>query len=187
MPGVELRIAGDGEILVRGPGVFAGYLNDDAATQQTIDAGGWLHTGDVGGLDGDAFLTISDRKKDIIITAGGKNISPSEIENKLKVSPYVREAVVIGDRRKYLTALIGIELDTVANWAQRRGITFTTYADLSAKAAVRELIGEWVAQVNKELAQVETIKHFAFLPKELDQEDGEVTATQKVKRAAIAG
>jgi long-chain acyl-CoA synthetase len=183
--GCELRIAEDGEILTRGPGTFLGYYKDPAATKATIDADGWLHTGDVGVLDGDGFLTITDRKKDIIITAGGKNISPSEIENKLKVSPFVREAVVIGDQRKHLVALIGIELDTVSAWAQQQRIGFTTYADLSSKPEVVALVGGWVDQVNQELAQVETIKAVGLLPKELDPEDGEVTATQKVKRRAI--
>jgi long-chain acyl-CoA synthetase len=186
LPGVELRIADDGEILVRSPSVFPGYFKDDESTRSTLDADGWLHTGDVGDLDGDGFLTITDRKKDIIITAGGKNIAPSEIENRLKVSPYVREAVVIGDRRKYLVALVGIEGDTVGDWATRRNIGFTTYRDLSSKPEVHALISEWVEQVNRDLAQVETIKKFALLPKELDQEEGELTATQKVKRAAIA-
>jgi long-chain acyl-CoA synthetase len=184
--GVELRIADDGEILTRGPGTFLGYFRNPEATAEAIDPEGWLHTGDVGELDADGFLKITDRKKDIIITAGGKNISPSEIENRLKVSPFVKEAVVIGDRRRYLTALIGIELDTVSNWALHQRIGFTTYADLSAKAPVVALVDEVVQGVNAELAQVETIKRFALLPKELDQEDGEVTATQKVKRQAIA-
>jgi long-chain acyl-CoA synthetase len=130
-------------------------------------------------------LRITDRKKDIIITAGGKNISPSEIENRLKVSPYVREAIIVGDRRKYLTALIGIELDTVGDWANRRNVGFTTYGDLARKPEVRELIDGWVQEVNSELAQVETIKRFALLEKELDHEDGELTATMKVKRRAI--
>ena len=120
LEGVELRIAEDGEILTRSPAVFAGYFKDPEATAATIDADGWLHTGDVGEIDDDGYLTITDRKKDIIITAGGKNISPSEIENRLKVSPYVREAMVVGDRRKYLVALIGIEADTVGDWAARR-------------------------------------------------------------------
>jgi long-chain acyl-CoA synthetase len=186
LPGVELRTTEDGEILVRSPAVFLGYLKNAKATRETVDKDGWLHTGDVGEIDGDGFLTITDRKKDIIITAGGKNISPSEIENKLKVSPFVREAVVIGDRRKYLTALIGIESDTVSNWATRQGIGFTTYRDLTEKAEVRELVAEWVQQVNQDLAQVETIKDFSLIPKELDHEEGELTATQKVKRAAIA-
>jgi len=186
VPGSEIAISAEGEILTRGPGVFLGYFNDPAATAATVDADGWLHTGDVGELDADGFLTITDRMKDIIITAGGKNVSPSEIENKLKVSPYVREAIVIGDRRKYLTALIGIEGDTVGNWASRRNLMFTTYADLASKPEVVELVAEAVAEANADLAQVETIKSFRLLPKELDQEDGEVTATQKVKRAAIA-
>jgi long-chain acyl-CoA synthetase len=184
--GVELKIAPDGEILTRGAGTFVGYFKDPDATRATLDEEGWLHTGDVGEIDENGFLRITDRKKDIIITAGGKNISPSEIENKLKVSPFVREAVVIGDRRKYLTALIGIEADTVSNWAAQRQLVFTTYEDLSSKPEVHDLISEWVAKVNTELAQVETIKQFRLLPKELDQESGEVTATQKVKRVAIA-
>ena len=183
--GTELRIADDGEILTRGPGTFLGYYQDPAATKATIDEDGWLHTGDVGVLDEDGFLQITDRKKDIIITAGGKNISPSEIENKLKVSPYVREAVVVGDGRKHLVALIGIELDTVGAWALQERIGFTTYADLSSKPEVVALVQAWVDQVNAELAQVETIKAFALLPKELDPEDGEVTATQKVKRRTV--
>jgi long-chain acyl-CoA synthetase len=186
LPGVEVKIADDGEILTRSPGVFAGYFKNDEATADTVDADGWLHTGDVGHLDEDGHLAITDRKKDIIITAGGKNISPSEIENKLKVSPYVREAIVVGDKRKYLVALIGIEPDTVGDWATRRRVTFTTYRDLTERPEVHELIREVVDAVNHELAQVETLKSFALIPKELDQEEGELTATQKVKRAAIA-
>ena len=185
-PQFELRIADDGEILLRGPHVFAGYYRNEEATRETIDADGWLHSGDVGELDKDGFLRITDRKKDIIITAGGKNISPSWIENKLKVSPYIREAIVIGDKRKFCSALIGIELDTVADWATRRRISFTTYKDLGERPEVIELIGEVVEQVNAGLAQVERIKKFAMLPKELDAEEGELTATQKVKRRAIA-
>ena len=184
-PGCDVRIAEDGEILTRSAGVFVGYLKNPEATAETVDADGWLHTGDIGTLDGDGFLSITDRKKDIIITAGGKNISPSEIENKLKVSPFVREAVVIGDRRKYLTALIGIEFDTVGDWAGRRQLPYTTYEDLSSKPEVLELMQGVVDEVNAELAQVETIKRFALMPKELDPEDGELTATQKVKRAAL--
>ncbi|HEX4868508.1 MAG TPA: AMP-binding protein [Acidimicrobiales bacterium] len=185
LAGTEVKIAPDGEILTRGPGTFLGYFKDPQATAETIDAEGWLHTGDVGELDEDGFLTITDRKKDIIITAGGKNVSPSEIENMLKVSPFVKEAMVIGDQRPYLTALIGIELDTVSNWALHHRIGFTTYADLASKEEVVALIGTVVNEVNEQLAQVETIKRYALLPKELDEEDGEVTATQKVKRRAV--
>jgi long-chain acyl-CoA synthetase len=185
LPGVEVRIADDGEILVRSEGVFAGYYRNEEATRETVDADGWLHSGDVGEFDAEGYLRITDRKKDIIITAGGKNLSPSWIENKLKVSPWVREAIVIGDRRKYVTALIGIELDTVRDWATRQQIAFTTYRDLTEKSEVRRLIQDWVDEVNAELAQVEQVKQFAFLPKELDHEEGELTATQKVKRKAI--
>ncbi|MGI9098728.1 MAG: AMP-dependent synthetase/ligase [Solirubrobacteraceae bacterium] len=183
---VELRIAADGEILTRSPGVFEGYWRREQATRETIDADGWLHTGDVGELDGDGWLRITDRKKDIIITGGGKNVSPSEIENRLKVSPFVREAIVIGDRRPYLTALVEIEGDTVGDWASRRRLAYTTYADLADRREVRELVQGVVDEANGELAQVEQIKRFALLDKELDQDDGELTATQKVKRAAIA-
>jgi long-chain acyl-CoA synthetase len=185
LPGAEVRIAGDGEILTRSAGVFQGYFRNPRATAETIDADGWLHTGDVGEIDDDGFLRITDRKKDIIITAGGKNVSPSEIENRLKVSPFVREAVVIGDRRKYLTALVGIEAETVGNWATRRGLAYTTYADLSAKPEVHALVQQVVDETNREFSQVGQIKRFSLIGKELDHSDGELTATQKVKRRAI--
>ncbi|WP_203338300.1 AMP-dependent synthetase/ligase [Nocardioides limicola] len=174
-----------GEILVRHPGVFAGYWRNEQATADTVDPDGWLHTGDVGEWVDGTHLKITDRMKDIIITAGGKNISPSEIENALKASPFVKEAIVIGDRRKFLTALIGIELDTVGEWAQKRKIGYTTYRDLSEKPEVRELVSKIVKDVNAKHNPVEQIKDFALLPKELDHEDGELTATQKVKRSAI--
>ncbi len=186
VPDCEVRIAEDGEILIRSEGVCAGYYKNEAATRAAIDEDGWLHSGDVGELDEDGYLRITDRKKDIIITAGGKNIAPSWIENMLKVSPWVREAIVIGDRRPYVTALIGIELDTVGDWATRQRIAFTTYRDLSEKAEVRKLIGAWVDEVNAQLARVEQVKKFTMIPKELDHEEGELTATQKVKRRAIA-
>lgn len=186
MPGVEVRIADDGEILTRSAGNFLGYFKDPEATAAAVDEDGWLRTGDVGHLDEDGFLQITDRKKDLIITAGGKNVSPSEIENRLKVSPYIREAIVLGDGRKYLTALIGVELDTVGDWATRRQIPYTTYQDLSSKPQVHQLVAEWVDHVNHELAQVEQIKAFRLLPDALDHENGQLTATQKVKRRAIS-
>ncbi|MGH2577446.1 MAG: AMP-dependent synthetase/ligase, partial [Actinomycetota bacterium] len=186
-PGIELRIEdGTGEIQTRHPGVFAGYWNQPERTAETITADGWLHTGDVGEWVDGTHLKITDRIKDIIITAGGKNISPSEIENALKASPYIKEAIVIGDQRPYLTALIGIELDTVGDWAQRRGIPYTTYRDLGEKPEVLKLVQGVIDEVNTRFAQVETLKKFRMLPKELDHEEGELTATQKVKRAAIA-
>ncbi len=186
VPGIEVSSAPDGELLMRGDSIFAGYWKRPDATAETVDADAWLHTGDVGRVDADGFWFITDRKKDIIITAGGKNISPAEIENKLKVSPFVREAVVIGDRRKFLSALVGIEADTVGNWAERQGIAHTTYADLCAKPEVVALVAAEVERVNSELARVESIREFRLIPKELDHEDGELTATQKVKRSAIA-
>ena len=184
--GVELKLADDGEILVRSPGIFLGYFKNPEATAATIEPDGWMHTGDVAEWTERGYLRIIDRKKDIIITAGGKNVSPSEIENKLKVSPFVKEAMVIGDRRKFLTALIGIEFDTVANWALRKNITFTTYRDLSEKPEVIKLIQKAVDEANEYFARVETVKKFALIPKELDHEEGELTATQKIKRKVLA-
>jgi long-chain acyl-CoA synthetase len=185
-PGIELRIdEGTGEILTRHPGNFAGYWNKPDKTEETIDADGWLHTGDVGEWVDGTHIKIVDRIKDIIITAGGKNISPSEIENSLKTSPYIKEAVVIGDQKPYLTALIGIELDTVGDWAQRRRIPYTTYRDLSEKQEVLELVQKEIAKTNEKFARVENIRKFRMMPKELDHEDGELTATQKVKRSSL--
>jgi long-chain acyl-CoA synthetase len=184
--GVELRIDETGEILTRHRGVFVGYFRDREATDRAKTADGWLHTGDIGEWVDGTHVRITDRAKDILITSGGKNVAPSEIENALKASPFVKEAIVIGDRRAYLTALIGIELDTVGEWAQRRGIPYTTYRDLSEKPEVRELVQSVVDGVNSRHASVEQVKKFRMLPKELDHEDGELTATQKVKRAAIA-
>jgi long-chain acyl-CoA synthetase len=186
-PGTELRIDEEtGEILTRSGATFAGYWQREEATRMALTPDGWLHTGDVGEWVEGTHVKITDRMKDIIITAGGKNISPSMIENELKASPFIREAIVIGDGRKFLTALIGIELDTVGEWAQRRQLGYSTYRDLSAKPEVVELVSGVVDAVNANLSQVERIKAFRLLPKELDHEDGELTATQKVKRSAIS-
>jgi long-chain acyl-CoA synthetase len=185
--GVELKIdTATGEILTRHAGTFAGYWKDPEATARAIDRDGWLHTGDVGEWVDDTHVKITDRMKDLIITAGGKNVAPSEIENALKASPFIKEAIVIGDRRPYLTALIGIELETVGHWAQARKLAYTTYRDLAEKPEVRKLVQSIVDTVNERFATVEQIKTFSMLHKELDHEDGELTATQKVKRSAIA-
>jgi long-chain acyl-CoA synthetase len=184
LEGFEWRIApGSDEVLIRGSAVFKGYWGKPEATREAL-AGGWLHTGDVG-EEVDGQLRIVGRIKDIIITAGGKNISPQLIENKLRNSPYVREAVVVGEGRKYLTALIGVDLEMVGHWAEAQGLPYTTYRDLSERPEVRRLIDDWVEQVNVDLARVEQIKHFRLLPKELDHDDGELTATQKVRRLHI--
>jgi long-chain acyl-CoA synthetase len=184
--GTELRIdERTGEILTRHPGVFLGYWNKPEQTAEALDADGWLHTGDVGEWVDGTHVRIVDRIKDIIITAGGKNISPSEIENHLKTSPFVKESIVIGDRRPYLTALVGIELETVADWAQRRHLPYTTYHDLTEKPEVLRLVQSVLATTNERFARVEQIRKFRMIPKELDHEDGELTATQKVKRSSL--
>ncbi len=184
LPGTEMKIAEDGEILVRSPGVFKGYYKGEDATAQTLKDG-WLLTGDVGELDADGFLRITDRKKDIIVTAGGKNITPQYIENKLKASIYINDAVVIGDRRKYLTCLIMIDEDNVAKYAQDHKIQFSTYRDLTRSHRVIDLIDKEVAAVNQTLARVENIRKFTILPKRLYEEDGEVTPTMKIKRKIV--
>ncbi|MEX2254920.1 MAG: AMP-binding protein [Acidimicrobiia bacterium] len=185
-PGIGVRIDEQtGEIQTKHPGVFKGYWNKPEATADTFTADGWLMTGDVGEWVDGTHVKIIDRIKHIIITSGGKNVSPSEIENALKTSPYIKEAMVIGDRRKYLVALIGIEIETVGDWALRRNLPYTTYRDLSDKPEVVELVREVVERVNERFASVEQIKAFRLLPKELDHEDGELTATQKLKRKAM--
>lgn len=184
--GIGLRIDEvTGEIQTKHPGNFAGYWNKPEKTAETFTEDGWLKTGDVGVWVDGTHVKIVDRMKDIIITSGGKNISPSEIENSLKASPYVKEAMVIGDGRKYVTALISLELDTVGDWATRREIPYTTYRDLSEKQEVIELIQGVVNKTNEKFARVEQIKKFRMIPKELDHEDGELTATQKLKRSAV--
>jgi long-chain acyl-CoA synthetase len=166
IPGIEVRTADDGEVLVRGPNVFAGYYKDEAATREVVDGEGWLHTGDIGHIDG-GFLTITDRKRDIIVTAGGKNVAPQNIENELKASKYVSQALVIGDRRPYLTALI--TLDEAAT-----GLSDPT-----------SLIQEVVDQVNADKASFEQVKRFAILDRDFTAEDDEVTPTLKLKRKVV--
>jgi len=185
IPGIELKLAEDGEIMLRGDAVFKGYYRSEAGSATTFTDDGWLKTGDVGEFSPEGQLRIVDRKKDLIINAYGKNIAPSEIENKLKFSPFIKEAIVIGDGRQYLVCLIQLELDNVADWAQERGIAFTTYKSLAENEAVYGLIQQEVDQVNETLARVEQIKKFTVLTKELDQDDDEVTATMKVRRSTI--
>jgi len=175
-----------GEIQTKHAGVFKGYWNKPEKTVETFTEDGWLKTGDVGEWVDGTHIKIVDRMKDVIITSGGKNISPSEIENSLKVSPFVKEAMVIGDGRKYLTALLAIEFDTVGDWATRRGIPYTTYRDLAEKPQVIDLMQSIVDGTNKNFARVENIRKFRMIPKELDHEDGELTATQKLKRSAMS-
>ncbi|MBX3611528.1 MAG: long-chain fatty acid--CoA ligase [Hydrogenophaga sp.] len=173
------------EILVRGPNVFMGYLNLPEKTAETIDADGWLHTGDVGTVDEEGFFRITDRMKDIIITAGGKNVTPSEIENELKFSPYVTDAVVIGDQRPYLTVIIMIDQENVEKFAQDSDVPFSNYASLTRAPEVQQLIQSEIDRVNKKFARVEQIKKFFLLDTQLTAEDEELTPTMKLKRKLV--
>ena len=188
-PGVELELADDGEIMIRGDVVFRGYYRNAEATAEAIDADGWLHTGDVArweeGPNG-RELRIIDRKKDIMITAGGKNITPSEIENALRTSPFIKEAIVIADRRRFVSALLQIDFESVGNWAEAKGLAYTTFKSLVDQEPVRAMIDSEVARANAHLAQVQQVRKFHLLVKELDHDDGEVTATMKVRRKTIA-
>ncbi|MFP5323873.1 MAG: AMP-dependent synthetase/ligase [Gammaproteobacteria bacterium] len=174
-----------GEIMVRGPNVFMGYLNLPEKTAETIDADGWLHTGDVGVVDEEGFFRITDRMKDIIITAGGKNITPSEIENELKFSPYITDAVVIGDKRPYLTVIIMIDQENVEKFAQDNDVPFSNYASLTRTAEVQQLIQDVIDAVNKKFARVEQVKKFWLLDTQLTAEDEELTPTMKLKRKLV--
>jgi len=173
------------EILVKGPNVFAGYLNLPEKTAETIDADGWLHTGDVGIVDEEGFFRITDRMKDIIITAGGKNITPSELENELKFSPYVTDAVVIGDKRPFLTVIIMIDQENVEKYAQDHDVPFSNYASLTRAPEVQALIQGVIDGVNKKFARVEQIKKFFLLDTQLTAEDEELTPTMKLKRKLV--
>ncbi|TWT10048.1 long-chain fatty acid--CoA ligase [Reyranella sp. CPCC 100927] len=183
-PNTEVKISPEGEILLRGPHVFMGYLNQPDKTAETL-RDGWLHTGDVGFLDNSGYLKITDRMKDIIITAGGKNITPSEIENQLKFSPYISDAVVVGDRRKFLTCLVMIDYDNVAKHAQDNNVPFTDFASLCRSREVQDLIWAEIEKVNRNFARVETIKKFRLIEQQLTAEDDEVTPTMKLKRKFV--
>jgi long-chain acyl-CoA synthetase len=174
-----------GEILIRGPNIFSGYLNLPDKTKEVFDSEGWMHTGDVGTKDAQGFFAITDRMKDIIITAGGKNITPSELENELKASPYITDAVIVGDRLPYLTAIIMVDHDNVEQYAQSRDIGFTNYESLTQAREITELIQSEVDQVNQKFARVEQIKKFFLLSKKLSPEDEEVTPTMKLKRKLV--
>jgi long-chain acyl-CoA synthetase len=182
-PNIELRLGAEGELLVRGPDLFAGYWNDPAATAAAY-VDGWLATGDVAERLPDGAIRLVDRKKDILITAGGKNVSPSQIETRLRASPYISEAAVFGEGRKYLAALVELDGETVAEWARERSLAHTGYASLAAHPDVLRLVAAEIETANAGLARVEQVKAFRVLPRELDPEqEGEpVTPTRKVKR-----
>jgi long-chain acyl-CoA synthetase len=181
----EMMLSAEGEILVRGSNVFMGYLNQPEKTAETIDADGWLHTGDVGTVDDQGYYRILDRLKDIIITAGGKNITPSELENQLKFSPYITDAVVIGDKRPYLVCLIMIDQDNVEKFAQDHDVPFSNYLSLCRSAEVQQLIAGEIERINSQFARVEQIKKFRLLENKLTAEDEELTPTMKLKRKLV--
>jgi long-chain acyl-CoA synthetase len=187
LPGTEIRIATDGEILVKGRHVFREYFRDPDATREAIDAEGWMHTGDIGVLDNDGFLRITDRKKDIIVTSGGKNIAPQNVENLLKNDPFISQAFVYGDRKKYLTALITLSPDEILAWAAKHGIAERDIPALSANPEVKKLIGGRIDEINKGLATFEQVKRFVLLGTDFSQETGELTPTLKVRRKVVAG
>ena len=184
LPQTEVRLSRDGELLVRSPTVFMGYLNQPEKTAETL-RDGWLHTGDVGRMDNEGYFYITDRMKDIIITAGGKNITPSEIENQLKFSPYITDAVVIGDRRAYLTALIMIDHENVETFAQDAAIPFSNYTSLCRRPEILDLIQREVDKVNAAFARVEQVRKFRLIEQKLTAEDEELTPTMKLKRRLV--
>jgi long-chain acyl-CoA synthetase len=185
VPGVEVKIAADGEILARGPNIMKGYFNNPEATREVIDPDGWFHTGDIGELDDEDYLRITDRKKEIIVNAYGKNVAPAPIENALKATRYVSQAVIIGDKRKFLAALVVPDLEALATWAGQHGKGGATAQQLIADPEVKALIGADVEAVNHTLASYEKIVTWTLLPDEFTLEGGELTPTQKIKRRVI--
>ena len=183
-PGCELRIADDGEVLVKGPNVFQGYYKNPAATAEAL-VDGWLHTGDIGEIDPDGYVRITGRKKDIIITAGGKNITPANLEAEIKQHPLVSQCVVIGDRRPYLVALVTLDPEEAAKYAAARGIAAGPET-LARDAELRASIEAHVEEINKRYARVEQVKRIEVLPHDLSQKGGELTPTMKVKRNVVA-
>jgi long-chain acyl-CoA synthetase len=170
---------------VKGANIFAGYWRQPEKTAQTLTEDGWLRTGDVGEIDSEGFVAITGRSKDIIITAGGKNITPSELENRLKFSPYILDAVIIGDQRKFLSALVMIDQENVEKFAQDRRVPFSDFASLCAAPEIRTLIEGVVEEVNRDFARVEQIKDFRIIDVVLTAEDDELTATMKLKRSFV--
>ncbi len=182
---LEVKLAPDGELLVRGPSVFLGYWNKPEATAEAFDEDGFFRTGDIARIDDDGFIWITDRKKDLIIPAGGKNVAPQPIEGELKKSPYIDNAVLIGDRRPYIVALLSPSEEGLLAWAARHGLGGLSLEELLAEPAVRRLFEEAVAEVNSRLGRFEQIRKFRVLPRPLSQEDGHLTPTLKVKRRVV--
>lgn len=184
MPGIDVRIALDGEILVKGPVLMREYYNNPEATAEVI-IDGWFHTGDIGEIDADGFLRITDRKKDIIVTAGGKNVAPQNIESHIKHSPFISQVMVYGDRRKFLSALLTLDEEAIKVWATEHNIIYASLAELTQNASVYKLIDQTIAERNRTLASYETIKKFAILERDLTVEDGDLTPSLKMRRKEV--
>jgi long-chain acyl-CoA synthetase len=184
-PGIEMKLGADGEVLYRGPNLMLGYFKNPDATAETIDQDGWLHTGDIGEIDGDGFLKITDRKKDLIITAGGKNIAPQRIERTLRTSRYISQVVAYGDKRKYISALISLDPENITEWAKRNGLGDAGAEELARHPRVSELIEREIKERNSTLASFESVKRFRILPRDLSVEGGELTPTLKIKRKVV--
>ena len=185
LPNLEVRIAPDGEVLVKGPSIMKGYYNRPEETREVLTEDGWFATGDIGYLDQDNFLYITDRKKDIIVTAGGKNIAPQNVENLLKLNRFIEQVCIIGDKRKYLTALIGPSFPELEDFARENGIPTEPREQLLEHPRVQHLFQEAIDEANAQLARYESIKRFSVLPVEFSQETGELTPTLKVKRKVV--
>ena len=185
IPGVEVKIADDGEIITRGPNVMKGYFKKEEETMEVLDPDGWFHTGDIGFLDEDGCLTITDRKKNILVTSGGKNIAPQPIENQLVTCKFIEQAVVIGDQRKYCTAIIVPAFEPLEKWAQEKDIAYDEPSMLTQLQEVKDLIKAEVEGVNNDLASYETIKDFIIVDKPFTIETGELTPSLKVKRKVV--
>jgi long-chain acyl-CoA synthetase len=186
VPGIEVKIADRGEVLVRGCSVFKGYLKNEDATREVIDSDGWFHTGDAGFIDPRGHLVIIDRAKDVGAMADGTPFAPQFIENKLKFSPFIREAVAFGHERPFVAAMVAIDLGTAGNWAERRGLAYTSYMDLSQKPEIRELIRDEIRKCNQTLLEATKIRRFILLTKDLEADDAEMTRTRKVRRRFVA-
>jgi len=186
VPGIEVKIADRGEVLVRGCSIFKGYLKNDEATREVIDPEGWFHTGDAGFFDPRGHLVIIDRAKDVGAMAEGTPFAPQFIENKLKYSPFIREAVAFGNERAFVAAMVAIDLNTVGNWAERHGLAYTSYMDLSQKPEIRELIRDEIRKCNQTLPEATKIRRFILLTKDLEADDAEMTRTRKVRRKFVA-
>ena len=185
IPGMEAKFSPDGELLLRGQGLFQGYYKDPEATSAAINAEGWFHTGDIATMDDEGFITITDRKKDLIVTAGGENIAPQNIENIIRTLPLISQVMVYGDRRKYLTALMTLNENELRNFAKRENIADSEPAALAADQKVRQAVSDHIQDVNGRLAPYEQIKRFAILPKDFTEEAGELTPTLKLRRREI--